>query len=91
MAYKIIYTSDFEKRAAKFLKKHPDIKELYTKTLKLLELNPFHNSLRMHKLEGKHAGLHSVSINMQYRITLEFIVTEETIIPVNIGGHEVYG
>jgi mRNA-degrading endonuclease YafQ of YafQ-DinJ toxin-antitoxin module len=90
MAYKIIFTAEYEKRVSKFLKKHSDIKNLYIKTIQLLELNPQHPSLRLHKLNGKHEGLHSVSINMQYRITLEFLMKEETIIPVNIGGHEVY-
>jgi len=41
--------------------------------------------------EGKLAGLHSVSINLKYRITLELIITENEIIPINVGDHdEVY-
>lgn len=86
--YKVIFTDSYNKRAKKFLKKHKDLINQYEKVLKLLELNPKHPSLRLHKLEGKLQDLHSVSINISYRITIEFIIENETIIPVNIGTHE---
>jgi mRNA-degrading endonuclease YafQ of YafQ-DinJ toxin-antitoxin module len=53
----------------------------------LLELNPHHPSLRLHPLSGKLQGLHSVSINLSYRITLELLIQDEQIIPVNLGDH----
>ena len=86
--FKIVFTDSYNKRAKKFLKKHKDLINQYEKVLKLLELNPHHPSLRLHKLEGKLKELHSVSINISYRITIEFIIENETIIPVNIGSHE---
>lgn len=86
--FKLIFTDSYNKRARKFLKKHKDLITQYEKVLKLLELNPHHPSLRLHKLEGKLKDLHSVSINISYRITIEFIIENETIIPVNIGTHE---
>ncbi|MFA7455797.1 MAG: hypothetical protein WCZ10_15180, partial [Desulfobulbaceae bacterium] len=61
MAYKIIYPESYIRRARKFIKRHPDLLEQYRKTLELLELNPFHPSLRLHPLKGRLAGLHSVS------------------------------
>jgi mRNA-degrading endonuclease YafQ of YafQ-DinJ toxin-antitoxin module len=57
-------------------------------TLKLLEANPHHPSLRLHALKGKLHGLHSVSINISYRITLEFILKDEEIILINVGDHD---
>ena len=91
MNYKLIYTQSYNKRAAKFLKRHPELAGLYEKTLKLLELDPFHPSLRLHQLKGKLKDLSSVSINVSYRITLEFIMVEKEIILVNVGHHdEVY-
>ncbi|MGE4286399.1 MAG: type II toxin-antitoxin system YafQ family toxin [Phycisphaerae bacterium] len=54
----------------------------------MLESNPYHPSLRLHKLVGKYAGLYSISITFQYRITIDFIIEDEEIIPVNIGAHE---
>ena len=86
--FKVIFTDSYNKRAKKFLKKHKDLINQYEKVLKILELNPHHPSLRIHKLEGKLKDLHSVSINISYRITIEFIIENETIIPVNIGSHE---
>ena len=91
MKYKIKYTQSYIRRASKFIKKHPELIGQYEKALKLLELNPFHSSLRLHKLSGKFDQIYSVSINISYRITLEFQISENTIIPINIGSHdEVY-
>jgi plasmid maintenance system killer protein len=44
--------------------------------------------LRLHALAGKHQGLHSVSINLSYRITLELLIKDEQIIPINVGEHD---
>jgi len=87
----ILYTESYIKRARKFIKKHPDLRSQYEKTLKLLELNPEHPSLRLHKLQGKLSELYSVSINITYRICIDFIVEDDKIIPVDVGSHdEVY-
>ncbi len=51
------------------------------------ELNPFHPSLRLHRLKGRLRGLHSVSINLSYRIAIEFLIEGRTIIPVSVGSH----
>ncbi len=91
MNYTLIYTNSYVKRASKFVKKHPDLVSQYEKTLKLLEIDPTHPSLRLHPLKGKLKELHSVSINISYRITLEFILVNKEIILVNVGHHdEVY-
>ena len=92
MPYKIEITQTYSKKVLKFLKKHKDITPKYKKVIRLLEADPFHPSLRLHKLSGKLNILHSVSIDMQYRITIEFYIEDEKIIPVNIGTHDsVYG
>jgi addiction module RelE/StbE family toxin len=89
--YKIVFTESYVKRAKKFVKKHPELINQYSKTLKLLELNPAHPSLRLHKLQGKLADYYSISINITYRITIDFIIDKNSIIPINIGKHdEVY-
>ncbi|MEO5332899.1 MAG: hypothetical protein H7839_12820 [Magnetococcus sp. YQC-5] len=88
MSYTLIFTSHYDKRAARFLKQHPNMKNQYLKTLKLLEKNPFHPSLSLHALTGRLSGLHAVSINFAYRITLELWMTESEIIPVNVGDHD---
>ena len=88
MAYQIIFTERYTRIAARFLKRHPDMARAYLKTLALLELNPQHPSLRLHALGGRLAGVHSVSINLSYRITLHLLITEQEIVPLNVGDHD---
>ena len=88
--YKLIFTESYLKRERKFLKRHPELVERYKKILRLLELNPSHPSLRLHKLKGKLEDKYSVSITMSYRIILTFAVTERGIVLIDIGSHDVY-
>ena len=91
MNYNLVFTHSYTRRAAEFIRKHPLLLVQYQKTLELMELDPFHPSLRLHKLKGSLKTLHSVSINVSYRITIEFLVEGKTIIPVYVGSHdEVY-
>lgn len=91
MSWQLVFTEQYTRRAARFLKRHPDLEVMYSKALRLLEANPHHPSLRLHPLKGKLDGLHSVSINMSFRITLEMIITDKEIILINVGSHdEVY-
>jgi len=90
--FALVFTEQYNRRAARFLKQHPELRQTYLKTLQLLVANPMHPSLRLHALRGKFAGLHSVSINLSYRITLELLIQDQQIIPVNVGDHDaVYG
>jgi len=90
--HKLIYTYSYEQRVSKFIKKHPEILNQYTKTLELLELNPFHPSLRLHQFKTSTFEGYSVSINLSYRISLEFQIKEKEIVLINIGDHQdIYG
>ncbi len=71
-----------------FLKSHPSLKNKYKKTLLLLQANPSHPSLRLHKLKGNLSDLHSVSLNMKYRILLDFIIKDDQVILIDIGDHD---
>ncbi|MHB8765285.1 MAG: type II toxin-antitoxin system RelE/ParE family toxin [Deferrisomatales bacterium] len=88
MRYVLVFTRQYEKRARRFLKRHPELKRQYVKTLQLLEADPFHPSLRLHRLAGRLADLHSVSISLSYRITLEFLIEGNEIVPVDVGDHD---
>jgi toxin HigB-1 len=88
MTHVLRFTAQYNRRAARFLKRHPELRQQYLKALQLLEANPFHPSLRLHALGGKLQGLHSVSINLSYRITLELLIQNEQVIPVNVGDHD---
>ena len=92
MTYRLIYPESHIRRAGKFLAMHPEVFRQYRKTLELLELDPTHPSLRLHRLQGPLSDLASVSINLKYRIVIEFVVPEQDILLVNIGTHvKVYG
>lgn len=88
MPYNITRTDEYFKKSLKFFKKHPEMQSKYEKTLTLLSANPHHPSLRLYKLQG---NLKAFSLDLQYRIILDFIIVEEVIILLDIGTHdEVY-
>ena len=89
MSWTLVFTARYERRAARFLRRHPDLRQSYRKTLLLLEADPHHPSLRLHALRGRLQGLHSVSINLSYRITLEVLIDGQRLIPIDIGSHDV--
>lgn len=88
MHYKILTTESYFKKITKFLKKHPDMFDRYIKTMKTLEGNPYHPSLRLHKLTGNMGEYYSISLNLQYRVIIDFIIKEDEIIPIDIGTHD---
>lgn len=88
LPFALVFTEQYNRRAARFLKRHPDLRQQYLKTLQVLQANPAHPSLRLHPLRGKLDELHSVSINLSYRITLELLIQDGQIIPVNVGDHD---
>jgi len=89
--YKLIETKSYLKKLVKFLKKHPNQIKKYEKTILLLESNPHHPSLRLHKLQGKLQEFYSVSIDMNYRIIIDFIIVDKKIFLIDIGSHsEIY-
>lgn len=91
MNYKITRTDKYLKKLIKFLKTHPNLQTKYEKTIELLEINPHHPSLRLHKLQGNLNGFFSISIDLSYRILIDFIIMENEIILLDIGTHdEVY-
>jgi mRNA-degrading endonuclease YafQ of YafQ-DinJ toxin-antitoxin module len=88
MAYSLVFTESYLRRVVIFLRRHPELRMPYAKTLALLEANPHHPSLRLHALSGRLTGVYSVSINVSYRITLELLIQDQTIVPINVGDHD---
>ena len=86
MTYQLVFTDQYNRRAARWLRRHPELHNQYLKTLQLLEANPYHPSLRLHALKGRLSGLHSVSINLSQRITLELLIQDREIVPAAGGG-----
>ena len=88
MTYRLIYPESYVRKAKKFFRKRPEVRNQYQNTLELLEMNPHHPSLRLHGLQGRLSGLSSVSINMSYRIVLEMVIRDNDIILVDVGNHD---
>ena len=91
MAWRLVITASYEKKLKRFLKKHPEVLERYAKAMVLLERDPWHPSLRLHKLKGRLREYHAISITLSYRVVIDLVIEDENIIPLDIGTHdEVY-
>ena len=86
--YEIQFSKKYERTAKKFFKKHQDLRKRYFKILDILQINPHHPSLRLHKLQGNLKEYFSISLDMEYRIILDFIIIDEQIILIDIGSHD---
>jgi len=86
--YQLIFPENYKKVEKKFFKKHSDLLDRYEKILKLLQINPFHPSLRLHKLNPPLEKFYSVSLTMKYRIIIDFVIEDGKIIFLNINIHD---
>jgi len=91
MTFALVTTHHFERRARKFLRKHPDLRPALRDTLDRLSEDPFEPRLRLHALAGSLSGIQAVSLTHSFRLALILKVTEEEILLLDIGTHdEVY-
>lgn len=79
----------------RLVRQNPQQRPAIEQTLKQLAENPFHPSLRTHKLTGDLSGIWSCSVDYRIRILFEFVenpeTKEEAILLLNVGSHnEVY-
>ena len=90
MSWTLVTTAAFDRRARKFLNRHPDLRPRFIETLEKLRTDPFDPNLR--QLSGKLKDMQAVSLTYSYRIVLILQVTEHEILLIDIGSHdEVYG
>ena len=90
--FTIVTTEYFLRRARKFLRKHPDLRERFAQVVDDLKQDPFAPRLAYHHLGGKLKDVQAVSITYDYRIILTIVVTDREIILLDVGSHdEVYG
>ncbi|MSR87453.1 type II toxin-antitoxin system mRNA interferase toxin, RelE/StbE family [Candidatus Peribacteria bacterium] len=82
---RIFYDTGFERE---FRKLPREIQMRAAKTENLFRGNPFHPSLRLHKLEGPLKQYWSISINRSYRIICKIDGKEAMFI--SIGTHSIY-
>lgn len=78
------------------VRQNPQLRPLIEETLAQLAEDPFHPTLKTHKLSGEFAGVWACSIDYSYRILFAFVANpeeneEEAILLLNLGDHdEVY-
>ena len=87
---KLTWDESFKRIYKKKIKKRPELRELFWEKIGLFTEEPFHKSLRTHKLTGKLGGLWAFSIDYDTRLIFEF-VDEDEVSLVDFGSHdEVY-
>lgn len=82
----IKYVPKFQKS---FEKIPLQIKKLAVKKEKVFRNEPFHPSLKTHKLNGEFEGFFAFSVNYEYRIIFQFKENKEVWFH-NIGNHDIY-
>ncbi len=93
MKVMLIKSGSFIKKAKKLIKRNPKITQDLQATLKTLSEDPFHPSLKTHKLKGELFEFWACSINYDLRIIFKFIQHEDmqSVLLSSIGTHdEVY-
>ena len=86
--YQLVWTNTFSRTARKFLKRNPDLRSEFERTLRQLEENPDHPKLRLHPLRGRLAGKHAVSLTYSHRIVLILALGENEIVLLDVGTHD---
>jgi mRNA-degrading endonuclease YafQ of YafQ-DinJ toxin-antitoxin module len=86
--YALVTTEYFLRRARKFLRKHPDLRERFVQVVDDLRHDPFAPHLAYHHLGGKLKDMQAVSLTDSYRITLTIVIAEREIILLDIGSHD---
>ncbi|MGE5385180.1 MAG: plasmid stabilization protein [Betaproteobacteria bacterium] len=84
MSYSLVFTEQYARRARRFLHRHPELRDAYLTALVTIENDPRHPSLHIQALDDRLAGLHSVFVDSSQRTTLQLIISDRDIIPVNV-------
>jgi mRNA interferase YafQ len=84
--FEIVISKQF---ARQFRKLDPNLKEEVVEKLELLKNLNNHQSLKVHKLNGKLADKYSFSVNYKIRVVFSFPISTEILLLL-IGSHDVY-
>ena len=88
----LVRTSHFDRRLARFIRIHSELRLRLAQTFRALEEDPFLPSLRLHRLGGDLSGLQAARVAFDYRIALTLRLDAGEIVLLDIGSHdEVYG
>ena len=93
MSYALINTGRFERDAKHLVKRRPRVRDDFEITLGLLTQDPFHPSLKTHKLKGALRESFACSVTHDLRIVFDLVQHEGSIaiLLLTVGTHdEVY-
>lgn len=89
----IVWSPAFTRQLKRLIRQNPQIRSLVEQTLQQLTEDPFHLSLRTHKLKGELSGKWYCFIDYNNRIVFLFTKNqdsgEEEILLLAIGSHDV--
>lgn len=88
----ISFSSSFKKAFRKKVKGNPSFEEIFWKTVEVFISDPFHNTLRTHRLSGKLRQLWSFTVDYNTRVVFYFTNDKpKNAVFIDIGTHdEVY-
>lgn len=91
----LVWTPVFSRAFKRLIRQNPQLRPQIETTLEQLLKNPFHPTLKTHKLKGDLQGRWSCSIDYSNRIVFEFVTNAdsgiEEILLLALGSHdEVY-
>jgi len=86
----LIWGSSFKRAYKNVTAANPDLKQKIAQALESLADDPFHPSLRTHKLSGKLKGLWAFVVAYDCRVVFQFLDDQDVLL-IDIGKHdEVY-
>ena len=86
----LIWGSSFKRAYRRIVKAHPHLGDKISECLEVFVNDPFHPSLRTHKLRGKLRGLWAFVVEYDCRVVFRFLDDGDALL-IDIGKHdEVY-
>lgn len=91
----LVWSPAFSREVKRLIRRNPQLRQPIEQTLQMLTEEPFHPSLKTHKLKGDLAEKWAYSIDYSNRIVFKFVqapdLQTEVILLLAIGSHdEVY-
>lgn len=87
----LVWDSSFKRSYKKRIRTNSILKENFWDAVELFVKNPFHPSLKTHKLTGKLHGLWAFSAGDDCRIVFKFLNENKSVLLIDIGTYdEVY-
>ena len=83
----LVWGSGFKRVFKKMVKPNPGLREDLFKALKLFQSEPFHPTLKTHKLSGSLTNLYAFSLSYDWRVIFKFTAKDEAFL-ITMGPHD---